>query len=46
METPVVGDDAGGVLAAVLDGQEALVEIAEDIRVAVKTNNSAHLCLL
>ena len=36
VEAAVVGDDAGRVLAAVLDGQEPLVEIGEDVTIAVE----------
>ena len=43
VETAAVGDDAGRVLAAVLDGQQALVEIPENIRVAVNSPITPHI---
>ena len=42
VEAPVEGDDAGRVLAAVLDGQEALVEVPYHGAVAPDANDAAH----
>ena len=42
VETAVVGDDAGRILAAVLDGQQPLVKIGENVAVAVDTDDAAH----
>ena len=42
VEAAVEGDDAGRVLAAVLDGQEALVEVPDHGAVAPDADDAAH----
>ena len=43
VEATVVGDDSSRILPPVLDRQEPLVKVTEDIRVAEKTDDTAHL---
>jgi hypothetical protein len=43
VETAVIGDDARRILASVLDGKKALIQIFEDIIVSVYPDDTAHI---
>lgn len=42
VEAAVISDDAGSILAAVLDGQKPLVELTDDLVISVYSNHSTH----
>ena len=46
VEAAVVRDDASRVLPPVLDGQQALVEVADDVIIAPDSDDSAHVLII
>ena len=42
VEIAAISDDTGRILAPVLYGQQALIDVSHDIVVAVNSNNTAH----
>jgi hypothetical protein len=46
VEAPVICDHAGGILSAVLDSQDALVQVLEHVFVAGDSYYAAHISLL